>query len=444
MLAYIEFTKMSPQELINEAKAEAKAGLDMSDRKIRDYLNDFRSKLRAKDLADTTVRARMAAVKSFYTSLGVDLPRVKREKHRAKMREEHKAIPTKEDLQAVLDVADRLEKAILLVGVSSGLSINEICNLKIRNFRKGYDPETGITTLDLRRGKTDVDFVTFLSPEASRAVIDYLDFRGRKSKITTPRRQAQLEKQRIVSDTGYLFILRNVPDEYLTTKKESLRQLTPLAISKIYRALSEKTLKNSEKGSYNVIRSHNMRKYFNSALLGAGADSFHVEFWMGHAIDNTRAAYFRARLDDERAIYAQYVPYLTLQKDLDVSKSPEYKKAVADNKGLTAALATAVVENRELQDLRVEMAARKEFENMFEKEVRAMKAEMDRFNAIKDIDDMEILTAQDFLLKYKYDNEFREKHFKKGAVVKSEEDSKREKWTSEDWEAAHDYGEGRE
>jgi len=27
-------------------------------------------------------------------------------------------------------------------------------------------------------------------------------------------------------------------------------------------------------GAFNVIRSHNMRKFFNSAMLNAGADSF--------------------------------------------------------------------------------------------------------------------------------------------------------------------------
>jgi hypothetical protein len=58
-----------------------------------------------------------------------------------------------------------VEKAILLTGVASGLSAQEIIKLKSKDFTKGYDPETEITTLKLRREKVNFDFITFLSPE---------------------------------------------------------------------------------------------------------------------------------------------------------------------------------------------------------------------------------------------------------------------------------------
>jgi len=53
-----------------------------------------------------------------------------------------------------------LEKAIVLVGVSGGLSSNESINLKVGIFKDGYDSTTGITTLKIRRGKTKTDFIT--------------------------------------------------------------------------------------------------------------------------------------------------------------------------------------------------------------------------------------------------------------------------------------------
>ena len=110
----------------------------------------------------------------------------------------HKEIPTKEDLQEVLKVCDTMEKAILLVGASSGLSANEIINLKVKDFNRGYDPKTGITTLDLRRGKVDFDFITFLSPEASKAVQEYLTYRARTEKTGELRKLNQLEKQKSI------------------------------------------------------------------------------------------------------------------------------------------------------------------------------------------------------------------------------------------------------
>ena len=135
----------------------------------------------------------------------------------------HKDIPTKEDLQEVLKVCDPIEKAVLLVGVSSGLSAHEIINLRVKYFKKGYDPETGITVLDLRRGKVDFDFITFLSPEASQAVQDYLTYRARTVKINETRRLNQLEKQRVFSDNDHLFIKRRIDPKYLKNHDDELR-----------------------------------------------------------------------------------------------------------------------------------------------------------------------------------------------------------------------------
>jgi uroporphyrinogen-III synthase len=46
--------------------------------------------------------------------------------------------------------------------------------------------------LKIQRTKTGVDFVTFLSPEASRAILEYLDYRSREVKEATPKRINQL------------------------------------------------------------------------------------------------------------------------------------------------------------------------------------------------------------------------------------------------------------
>lgn len=55
---------------------------------------------------------------------------------------------------------------------------------------------------------------------------------------------------------------------------------------KIYRALSEKARKSTARGSWNLIGSHNIRKYFNSTMLSAEADSLHIEFFRGHTLDD--------------------------------------------------------------------------------------------------------------------------------------------------------------
>jgi integrase len=92
-------------------------------------------------------------VRSFYRSNDIIIPVMQRREENARPLEVHKKIPDKGDIAKVLEIADPLETAIILVGASSGLAVNEICNFKIKDFKSGYDPDIGITTLSLRREK---------------------------------------------------------------------------------------------------------------------------------------------------------------------------------------------------------------------------------------------------------------------------------------------------
>ncbi|KKH99335.1 hypothetical protein EO95_16335 [Methanosarcina sp. 1.H.T.1A.1] len=354
MQNFTDWTGKTPEELLTEAEDEIKSGKLMRQRKIKSYLIGFRKYLQDQKLSDLSVRSKMTGVRSFYKTFDIEIPTMQRI-GKAKPLPENKAIPTKEDLQQILKVCDPLEKAVLLVGVSSGLASNEIRDLKISDFKQGYDPKTEITTLDLRRKKVNRDFVTFISPEASHAVWDYLAYRERKPKYSNPKRLKQLSKQEITSDNGYLFVIRNVPEEFLDKHDEEIRKLQESTITKIYRIISEKAQKNTPTGQWNLIRSHNVRKYYNSALLNAGADSFFVEYTMGHTLDATRCAYFRASPDKLKEIYQKYIPYLTLQKELDVSESLEYQQIKKENAILQAETARHIVERSELQELRAEI-----------------------------------------------------------------------------------------
>lgn len=301
MQAYTNYTGMTPEELRSEGEAEISEGILPSHRKIKKYMIGFRKHLTSSGLADHTIKARLMGVRSFYDSFEIELPKLKGERRKARTLEENDEIPSKDDIRAALKVCDPLEQAIILVGASSGLASNEICNLRIKDFKSGYNIDTGVTALEVRRGKTGVSFITFLSAEATQAVNEYLDFRNRESKAPTARRKLQLDKQKVINNDGYLFVSRQVDSKFLETGNEELRKLSGNAVQKLYRAISEKVRKNSKKGTYNVIRSHTMRKFFNSTMLNAGADSFHVEYWMGHALDDTRAAYFRANPEKLRS-----------------------------------------------------------------------------------------------------------------------------------------------
>ena len=228
-------------------------------------------------LAPITVRTRLVGVKSFYQSFYIELPRLKRIGKAKPLPKNVRDIPTKEDIREVLKYCDVLERAIIFIGCSSGLGAAEIINLRIDDFKKGYDSVTQITTLKLRREKEEVDFFTFLTPEASRAVLDYLTYRERN----------QFEKQAITRLDGFLFVQRKIPAAYQDLseelnmklsqeqrdeswlKRERIRQIDNGTLMHMFQRLSKKAQKQSPKGQWNLIRSHNMRKFFSSTIKNA-------------------------------------------------------------------------------------------------------------------------------------------------------------------------------
>jgi integrase len=346
---FCELIGKTPNELLEEAESEVRAGMLMRERNIKAYLIDYKNTLQGKGLAPITVKNYMAGVISFYKNNDIEIPNLPKIKGRPL--EKHRDTPTKEDLQHVVKVCTLLEKAVVLIGVSSGLSANEILNLKVRDFKSGYCEADHITTLKLRREKVQYDFITFLSPEASSAVQDYLNYRNREIETGTTKRKNQLYKQKVFNANDYLFIIQKVPNSFLSTMNDSERKISHAAFMKIYQGISEKTQKESPKWDWNLIRSHNMRKYFNSALLNAGADSFLTEYLMGHTVDSTKTAYFRASADKLKEQYKKYIPYLTIQKELDISESEDFKRLKSDNEALLIEAEKYRVEQTELQDL---------------------------------------------------------------------------------------------
>lgn len=398
MRSYTEFIKKTPEQLIIESEEDIRSGKLMRERKIANDLREYREFLESSGLSTMTIKSRLTAVRSFYKFYDIYLPTLPLSATKARPRIENREIPTKEDIQEVIKVCDPLEKAIILTGVASGLSANEISNIKVKEFLDGYDPETEITTLHLVREKVGYEFYTFLTPEASRAIKEYIKYRERETDIKEPKRLESRLKQKIKYDkkgnpTGYLFICRNVVPEYLNCKnekeKEEMRKLKSKTILKIYKDLNEKLGKSSTYVKRFLIRSHNMRKFFNSTLLANGATIFTTDFMMGHQIDSTRDAYFRADPKALREEYQKYIPFLTIQKELNVAESPEFIRIKGENEILARETAKATVERAEIQNLRSELEGIKGENEILAREAEKAIAEREEIKNLRtELDEM--------------------------------------------------------
>jgi integrase len=195
-----------------------------------------------------SIENRMNAVKSIYKTIYIVIQEIER-RDTAKPLEAQTGLTQKENIRKILENAGPLEKAIILDGVSSGLSVMKICNLGIREFESGYDPEAEITTLKLRREKTDYDIITFLTPEASKAIKNYIAHRERTTRNGNK-----------------------------TTHNVELRKLGEETVQEMYRTLYEDTELCADKWVWNKVRSHKMRKCFSNRLRKAGCDPVLREF----------------------------------------------------------------------------------------------------------------------------------------------------------------------
>jgi integrase len=157
-------------------------------------------------LAPKTINTYIAAIRSFLGAFNIEVPKAKK-RRQPKTLEANNHRLTKEIVRESLKYADVRAKAIITIMLSGGLDDSGILNLKVGDFirGRGYEPsqvgdlnvwignekrkceaainegdfEGGITQLSIRRQKTGVDYITFVTPEATLAVLDYLAWRNR-------------------------------------------------------------------------------------------------------------------------------------------------------------------------------------------------------------------------------------------------------------------------
>ena len=297
---YTDLIGKTPDELIEEAEQEIMDGVLMRKRKIKSYLLQFKEYLEAKNYAPASRSSWTAAVHSFYTAHDIDLPRMKMRNAQV-LQKNNKPLPTRDDILNMLAHATPRMRAMILVLVSSGMGQNEMRHLTVGAFLEGRDKDN-ITTLQIRRIKVNYDYITFLSPEATEAVLVYIADRERS-------------EERKLGGDDLIFATRSGKP---TDRRDIVRAFARIA--------KQSGIEN-EAGTFNRVRPHAMRKFFYSTLLNNGASMFFTKFMMGHKIDATHEAYFRASPTKLKEQYVKYLPFLSIEDvETRTIESEEYKE----------------------------------------------------------------------------------------------------------------------
>ena len=293
---YSNFTNKTLEELIQEADDEEEANIKMRKRKIKLYLFGFKRWLREQEYSDTYTNHLIVLVRSFYSEYDIELPKnLKRKSRRDKKQETIEDLPTMDDVKKSLEYSSHTYMALTLLMVSSGMSRAEVCSLTFENFYKAVglpkdfkkplpDLIERVKSMDnlipiwkIRRVKTSRPYFTFCSPQATNAILEYLGQQYRAYEW-----QPKPEDQ--------LFRNYELP-------------ITRSAVSRQYQRIN-KIAGFPKVNNKILIRPHSLRKLFATTLEKNRMPHLMIRWLMGHTIDGTTDAYFKA---DPEALKIEYL-----------------------------------------------------------------------------------------------------------------------------------------
>ena len=289
--SYTESQGLTLKELLIEAEEEEEKGVRLKHRKVKKRLIIFQNYLlNEKGLSKSTIKKQVQIIRYLYRHCEIELPNI------PKLNEKHVRdyepiyyddLPTKELIQEALNISKPNMKAVILFIISSGCAREETLSLSINDFITATNQyhnstdiyevleelkhqENVVPIFKLRRRKTNQYYYTFCSPEATDAIVYYLESR---TDLLTPEKQ-----------------LFKFEKTYFQKKFIELNN----------------SLGGHKKGCYGIFRSHMLRK-FHASNLARGENGLTVEeidSLQGRMKDKMHNPYF---LDDPQELRKKYI-----------------------------------------------------------------------------------------------------------------------------------------
>lgn len=306
---YCKFHNKTMQELLDEADAEEEQGIRWKKSKLKRrlilYMNYCKSLMTI-----NSAKHYVNIVKMIYNHHEISIGKLPPFNNRnAKIRAPitAKDLPTKQIIHDAVEIAEPLMKALILFLVSTGMSKVDALNLTINDFIiatakyhngnsdlsetlseiKNYDGDV-IPVWNSRRQKTGKFFITFCTPEATMAIISYLELRQERLKNSYyHKNKSSLEL------TDKLF---KIASDYVTTKFIELN--TALGLGTVGNNAADNV-----KG-YNRLRCHMLRKFHASNLKKFGMDTYSINIMQGKSNGSVDDVYF---FEDEEMLLKEYI-----------------------------------------------------------------------------------------------------------------------------------------
>lgn len=289
MLDYYDTVKLLPSELIDLAEKEST--LPSRQQTVVMHLSEYKDRL--KRLAPTSRVTYLAAIASFYSYYDISLPKkLIAYSDKPTIQNENKLMDNLIDILPIaFKQSDDLMKLIIAIQFTSGLAMSDVISIKVKQFKENV--KDNIICLNFKRQKTKIDFHTFVSPTTKKLADAYINKLGLEDNdyLVCEKKGKQMD------DKHYMYLFRRLSQNIITGIKNDKGILIKGMVHEI--------------GFFNKFHSHNLRKLFYNSIIKIGGFGIGelAEYFMGHIIPASRAAYFEADVDKLREEYAKFVLY---------------------------------------------------------------------------------------------------------------------------------------
>jgi len=300
---FVKFYGRPFKDFLNHVEGERKANLDRPiHEKVRpgeDVIREFIKWHTEAGYANLSVHQSLGALQNIlkFYAIPVSYEFIETPPARPmKINDKHEW--TLDQVRAFVEAAEYIrDKAYIMFGVQSGLSIGDILALNYGDIKREF--EAGVMPMAITgyRAKTNIEIRTFVGYDAIYYLKMYLQSRPKLE-----------DDEPIFKKLG--------SDERATTGSIQ-RKLKDYADKLEF--LYEEDLQNG----YNPARPHSLRSAFRSRLTGK-MDGDLIECFMAHDIGQEKSTYMNQPLDELREIYANYEHLLAIHHtSLDEVKAAE-------------------------------------------------------------------------------------------------------------------------
>ena len=221
-------------------------------------------------------------------------------------------IPTTEELNRLLTIANIRDQSITLVASSSGLRLNTLLTLSVGDVTFDFPDVARIMVKRVYRmagkeyrtgrkiSKKRKFFVTYITPEARKALQAYLKWRAEGGEVLTPESP----------------LFTNMD------KAKRGRFLGKHAFDVQWRKLLKRAhLDKKANGSpWNILHFHVLKKYAETKMIDASLNRTYLEFFLGHKGGYLEANYFRGEEEKCLQEYRKAIPNLVTQPKTDLAE----------------------------------------------------------------------------------------------------------------------------